>query len=114
MLTDCLPFVEASETDDYFKFVSGSQPEDFWTLYEQEGHTYSPALRDLLTLMFQHHESDRPDLAAVMAHPWVQGFTPSCLEVKEELEFRKHRESRQRETDWLVDNQTRTTAGSLS
>ena len=50
----------------------------------------SDELKDLLSGMMQLNPLARSTIEEVLAHPWMQGTTPSYANIKEEFAMRKH------------------------
>jgi serine/threonine protein kinase len=88
MITQCQPFEEARVTDKYYRLIAGNKPSFYWKIFEKVA-PISEDLKDLLTGMFQLDPSARFTLDEILAHPWMQGPTPSPEQIHKEFVIRK-------------------------
>jgi len=88
MITQCQPFDEARVTDKYYRLIAGNKPSFYWKIFEKVA-PISEDLKDLLTGMIQLDPSARFTLDEILAHPWMQGPTPSPEQIHKEFEIRK-------------------------
>ena len=88
MRTGSMPFDQMAEGNDriYGNFTK-NEIETFWKIHEQgrESDFFSDGFKDLITSMFHYHPQNRPLIADVVGHPWVQGETPTEQEIKAEF-----------------------------
>jgi len=89
MITQCQPFDEAKVTDKYYRLIAGNKPSYYWKIFEKVA-PISEDLKDMLTGMMQLDPTARYTLDEILAHPWMQGETPSHDEIKKEFTIRKH------------------------
>jgi len=76
MITQCQPFDQAKVTDKYYRLIAGNKPEFFWKTFSKVTPV-SEELKDLITGMLQLNPDARFTLDEILAHPWVQGETPT-------------------------------------
>ena len=88
MITQCQPFEEARVTDKYYRLIAGNKPSFYWKIFEKVT-PISEDLKDLLTGMFQLDPSARYTLDEILAHPWMQGPTPTHEQIQKEFVIRK-------------------------
>lgn len=84
-----MPFVtEASGRDPMYRYFLVGYDHVFWKNSRFAYH-FSPALKHLLTYMFQPEPAMRLTMPEIIAHPWVQDSdTASEQEVKQYMQER--------------------------
>ncbi len=74
------PFKEAKVDENFYTFIHKKDYNGYWTAVS--GTQLSAELKDLLQNIFAYVPSERPTLAQIRAHPWVNGPVHSQPEVK--------------------------------
>jgi len=71
------PFGKASTVDSLYKFIAGNRPDKFWNFHAKNRTQgfFSEDFKDFCTTMFQHDASHRLNMADVLGHPWMKGYT---------------------------------------
>lgn len=87
MLTQCQPFEQAKVNDKYYRLIAGNKPQYFWKTFSRVTEL-SEELKDLITGMLQLNPDARFTLDEILAHPWVQGETPTDELIQEEFRQR--------------------------
>ena len=67
--------------------IAGNKPEYFWKTFSKVTPV-SEDLKDLITGMLQLNPDARFTLDEILAHPWVQGETPTDEQIREEFSKR--------------------------
>jgi serine/threonine protein kinase len=88
MVFEKRPFDEARVSDPFYKLIAGNRTQMYWRQFEKCCQV-SEELKDLLQGMMQLNPSSRNTLEEILAHPWVQGETPSDEEIRAEFSLRK-------------------------
>ena len=84
-----MPFdVNAQSSDLVYKFFDLNRVDKFWELHERgrESGFFSPQFKDLVSQMLHCSPQHRPMLPEIIAHPWLQGRTPTRNQIRYELE----------------------------
>jgi serine/threonine protein kinase len=74
------PFDEAKVSDPFYQLIAGNRTQMYWRQFEK-CCSASDELKDLLQGMMQLNPQSRNTLEEVLAHPWLQGDTPSDQEI---------------------------------
>jgi serine/threonine protein kinase len=88
MVFEKRPFDEAKVSDPFYQLIAGNRTQMYWRQFEKSCSA-SDELKDLLQGMMQLNPQSRHSLEEVLAHPWLQGDTPSDQEIREEFILRK-------------------------
>ena len=93
MITQCQPFDEAKITDKYYRLIAGNKASYYWRTFEQVV-PISEDLKDLLTGMMQMDPYARFTFEEILAHPWMQGPTPTHEQIQAEFKLRMKKDSK--------------------
>jgi serine/threonine protein kinase len=85
------PFSVADPNDAFYKCLAANRANYFWNVHcknKPNGNDFfSKEFKEIIQGMLQLDPTHRPSIADVLAHPWMQGPTPSKQEVM--IEFQK-------------------------
>ena len=84
LATGKAPFIAATPTQGFYKFIAMNQSAKFWQAHEKKTKL-SPELKDLLGAMFAFDPTHRLTIAEVLSHPWMTGDTLMNNELEEEM-----------------------------
>ena len=80
------PVNEAKRIDPKFKLLLDNKTQKFWEYHEkQSGIQMSKEFKELVTSMMEPMAELRPDLADIIASPWMQGNIATHDEVIGEM-----------------------------
>ena len=59
MLTGCMPFNAARDTDEYYRFIAQGNYQQFWQIFNKAAPDLSPEVKVLLIIMFESDSFSR-------------------------------------------------------
>jgi hypothetical protein len=59
MLTGCMPFNAATDTDQYYRFIAQRNYQHFWQIFNKAAPDLSPEVKELLIIMFESDSFSR-------------------------------------------------------
>jgi serine/threonine protein kinase len=84
MITQHPPFQRAEPSDPFYRLLCANRADLFWKAHSKnkpEGlQFFSEDFRQLITAMLQFDPAQRPSMAEVLAHPWVNNNDAPTLE----------------------------------
>ena len=94
ILTQRPPFSSANPKDPHYRLIAANHAEVFWQAHaeaEDGNDIYSAEFKDMFEKMLALNPGQRPTIDEVLAHPWMQGPTPSAEEIRADFTERKAR-----------------------
>jgi serine/threonine protein kinase len=87
------PWIEATKHDLWYRCIIKNNAKNFWRRHELEHSKgfYSDDFKSFFIAMAQTDPTLRPTILELLAHPWMNGSTPTQEEVKVELTNRLER-----------------------
>ncbi len=93
MIAQHPPFSKAVSTDPHYKLICANRLDLFWKYHARSKpgglDFFSEDFMSLISSMLQLEPVHRPSLAEIRCHPWLNGFTASEEDVKDEFRRRK-------------------------
>ena len=92
ILTQRPPFASANPQDPHYRLLAANRADIFWQAHaqaEQGNDIYSAEFKDLFQRLMALNPAQRPTIAEIRAHPWMQQGTPSSEEIRVDFERRK-------------------------
>ena len=99
------PFTSAIPSDPFYRCLAGKRGDIFWRTHSKSkpdgDKFFSEEFKDLVETMLKLEPGQRPTMAEVLAHPWMQGPIPSQEKVVAEFAKRDKTVKAQMEQDRL-------------
>ena len=92
ILTQRPPFASANPNDPHYRLLAANRADIFWQAHaqaEQGNDIYSAEFKDLFQKLMALNPAQRPTIADIRAHPWMQQAKPSHQEIRVDFTRRK-------------------------
>lgn len=91
MITQHPPFQRAEPTDPFYRLLCANRADLFWRAHSKNKPVgfFSESFMHLITAMLQFDPAQRPTMAEVLQHDWLQGEMPTLEQIQHEFVQRK-------------------------
>jgi len=87
------PFTTAQPQDPFYKCIAANRSDVFWKIHSKNkpgtSSFFSKEFQDIIEKMMSLDPKNRPTIADIMQHPWMQGETPTAEQVFTEFQQRE-------------------------
>eukprot|EP01015_Nassula_variabilis_P027431 TRINITY_DN5618_c0_g1_i3.p1 TRINITY_DN5618_c0_g1~~TRINITY_DN5618_c0_g1_i3.p1 ORF type:complete len:276 (-),score=60.80 TRINITY_DN5618_c0_g1_i3:213-1040(-) len=116
MVAGTPPFSRAKPDDPYYKLIVNNRHDTFWAAHARNkpnaAHFFSNEFKNLIDAMLAYNPSQRPSIAEIKSHAWLNGPIPTHSEILQifterykKVEIQSQKAKEKKEAEKVVEQQ---------